>query len=85
MLYGTAPNGGSFGKGTLFSLSLPLPQLTIVPVEGSVILSWPPEAAAFILQTAPAATGPFTNLPGATSPYTNPVTGGQQFFRLISN
>jgi hypothetical protein len=28
---------------------------------------------------------PFTNLPGATSPYTNPISGAQQFFRLISN
>ena len=28
--------------------------------------------AGFSLQTAPALTGPFTNLPAATSPYTNP-------------
>jgi len=37
------------------------------------------------LQSAPAVTGPFTNLPGATSPYTNPLTAPQQFFRLKGN
>ena len=41
--------------------------------------------AVFGLQSAPTSTGAFTNLPGATSPYTNPITGAQQFFRLLSN
>jgi len=27
----------------------------------------------------------FGDLPGATSPCTNPISGAQQFFRLISN
>jgi hypothetical protein len=30
-----------------------------------------------------AITGALTNVPGATSPYTNPISGGQQFFRLV--
>jgi hypothetical protein len=42
-------------------------------------------SAGFALQSAPAASGSFTNIPGATSPYTNPISGGQQFFRLISD
>jgi hypothetical protein len=43
-------------------------------------LSW--TNAGFSLQSAPAVTGPFTNLPAATSPYTNPLTASQHFFRL---
>ncbi|HYV26379.1 MAG TPA: hypothetical protein VFA77_02530 [Candidatus Eisenbacteria bacterium] len=44
------------------------------------MLSW--TNAGLNLQTAPAVTGPFTNLPAATSPYTNVTTNAQQFFRL---
>jgi hypothetical protein len=47
------------------------------------MLNW--TNAAFGLQSAPAISGTFTKLPGATSPYTNAITGGQRFFRLISN
>jgi len=35
--------------------------------------------------SAPASNGTFTNVPGAASPYTNAISGGQRFFRLISN
>jgi len=84
-LYGTAVGGGSSGNGTVFSLSLPLPQLTIIRSEAKVVLTWPANAAGFTLQSAPAVTGTFTNLPGATSPYTNSISGAQQYFRLISN
>ena len=48
-----------------------------------LVLIW--TNAGFNLQTAPALTGPFTNLPGATSPYTHPLTAPQQFFRRIAN
>lgn len=84
-LYGTASRGGSSASGTVFSLSLPLPQLTMIPSGSNVILMWPTNAAGFTLQSAPAITRTFTNLPGLTSPYTNPIAGAQQFFRLISN
>jgi len=88
-LYGTAYNGGSSGNGTLFRLSF-RPQLTITPSETNVILSWPTNVAGFdysgyALQSAPALTGTFTNLPAATNPYTNPISGPQQFYRLIAN
>ncbi len=33
----------------------------------------------------PDITGTFTNVTGTTSPYTNPISGAQQFFRVISN
>ncbi|NOS69594.1 MAG: hypothetical protein HOP33_06660 [Verrucomicrobia bacterium] len=89
-LYGTAVGGGSSGNGTVFRLSLPLPQLTIILSVTNVVLTWPSNYAGFdftgfVLKTAPAITGTFTNIPGATSPYTNPITGAQKFFRLISN
>ena len=42
-------------------------------------------ANTFTLQSAPAATGIFTNISSATSPYTNSFTAPKQFFRLIAN
>ena len=85
-LYGSAQCGGSSGKGTLFSISLPVssPQLTIAPSGVNIILTWPTNAAGFTLQSAPALTATFINIPGVTSPYTNAITGAQQFFRLAS-
>ena len=82
-LYGTAANGGSLARGTVFSISLTLPQLTIIRSAANVILTWPAEAAGFNLRSAPAVTGAFTNIvPAATSPFTNAITGTQQFYRL---
>ncbi len=85
-LYGTAENGGSSGNGTVFSLSF-APRLTILPSGTNNILTWPTNAAGFdytqfILQSAPAVTGTFTNIPGATSPHANAIAGAQQFYRL---
>jgi len=82
-LYGTAAYGGSAGNGTVFELSL-RPQLTIIPSGTDIILKWPTNlAAGFVLQSSPAATGPFTNVAGAITPYTNSIVGPQQFYRLI--
>jgi hypothetical protein len=52
-------------------------------LNNQLVLSW--THGGFNLQSAPAVTGPFTNLPAATSPYNNPLTAPQQFFRLIGN
>src|SRR6266850_1525513 len=49
-LYGTARIGGSSGCGTVFSLSLPLPQLTIAPYGANLVLKWPTNAG-FTLQS----------------------------------
>lgn len=57
--------------------------LTISLSGSNIVIAWPTNPAGFNLQSAPAVTGAFTNIPGATNPYTNPITGGQQFFRLI--
>jgi len=71
-LYGTAYHGGASGYGTVFSLSLQgsvhqtvnPPQLTIVPSGGNIILTWPTNAAGFILQAAGSLANPvWTPLP----------------------
>jgi uncharacterized repeat protein (TIGR03803 family) len=89
VLYGTAVNGGSSHAGTVFALNLnssvstptnPIP-LTIQLASNAVVLSW--TNSAFALQSAPAVTGTYTNISSATTPYTNPITGAQQFFRLM--
>src|SRR6202040_1206990 len=46
-LYGTTTYGGSSSAGTVFSLSLPLPQLTIILSGANVILTWPTNAPGF--------------------------------------
>jgi len=50
-LYGTAIGGGSFGVGTVFSITLPPPRLTITPAHASIILAWPTNAISFTLQS----------------------------------
>jgi hypothetical protein len=65
-----------------YSSSVPAPHLDFQKLNNRLVLSW--TNAGFNLQSAPAVTGPFTNLPAATSPYTNPLAAPQQFFRLAS-
>ena len=48
-----------------------------------LILRW--SNPSFVLQSASAVTGPYTNVPGATNPATNPITGPSKFFRLKLN
>jgi uncharacterized repeat protein (TIGR03803 family) len=51
-LYGTASQGGSFGAGTVFRLSLPSPpQLTITRSGANVVLTWRTNVAGFALQS----------------------------------
>jgi hypothetical protein len=66
-----------------YSSSIPPPRPDFQKLNNELVLNW--TNAGFSLQTAPAVTGPFTNVPAATSPYTNDTSGSQQFFRLISN
>jgi len=94
-LYGTAEMGGTWGNGTVFSLTLPAPQLTLTTAGANVILTWPTNYAGFddsgyTLQST-------TNLESPTiwstvSPtpavvngqftVTNLVSGTEQVFRL---
>jgi uncharacterized repeat protein (TIGR03803 family) len=93
-LYGTASAGGSFGHGTVFSLSFP-PRLTILPFEANVILTWPTNVAGFdytgfTLQstTNPVSPAVWTStslvpvVVNGQNTVTNPISGIQQFFRL---
>jgi hypothetical protein len=87
-LYGTAVGGG-FGAGTVFSITLPPPQLTITPSHASIILTWPTNAIGFILQSTTNLPSPVwtTNSPAPVvvngqNTVTNPISDTQQFFRL---
>jgi uncharacterized repeat protein (TIGR03803 family) len=81
--FGTTSAGGTGGGGTVFSYSIaPGPILTITVSGTNVVIAWPTASAGFVLQSAPAVSGPFTNFGGAGNPYTNPIIGASQFFRL---
>lgn len=93
-LFGTAYAGGSMGSGTVFSLSLPPPQLAIASAGTNVILTWPNNvptpAAGFTLQSttnlAPAVWSSVFPAPvvvNGQNTVTNPISGPQKFFQLI--
>jgi uncharacterized repeat protein (TIGR03803 family) len=88
-LYGTASGGGTYGHGTVFSLTLPGPQLNIAPSGASVVLSWPTNSALTLestLNLGPAAVwNPVSTLPvivNGQNIVTNSMTGLQMFYRL---
>ncbi len=71
----------SYSTTIKFSSSLRQPvHLDFQKLNNQLVLSW--INAGFNLQSAPFASGTFTNIPGATSPYTNSFTAPRQFFRL---
>src|SRR5208283_796145 len=89
-LYGTAVNGGNAGFGTVFSISLPTPQLTIIRVGTNAIVTWPTNALVFTLQSTttlvpPTVWNDVSPLPvvvNGQNTVTNPISGTQQFYRL---
>jgi len=94
-LFGTTHRGGdSAGDGTVFSLSFPPPQLTLIPSGPNLILRWPANYAGFeytgyTLQSTTNLAAPVwtTVSPGSVvvdgqNTVTNPVSGTQQFYRL---
>ena len=90
-LYGTAWVGGSSGRGTVFSLSLPPPRLTIIPSAANVILAWPTNATGFTLQSTTnlgslafwTTNSPRPVVVNGQNTVTNPISGAQEFYRLI--
>ena len=93
-LYGTAQAGGSFGNGTVFSLSFP-PQLTIIPSGANMVLTWPTNYRSFdytgyTLQSSTNLTSLTAWKPASPSPVViggqnvvvNPISGTQEFYRL---
>jgi uncharacterized repeat protein (TIGR03803 family) len=89
-LYGTTPSGGIYGAGTVFSLTLPGPQLDITVSGSNVWLSWPANATGFTLESATNLLPPVAWQTNSTAPIvlggqnfiTNPISGSQMFFRL---
>ena len=88
-LYGTTEVGGIWANGTIFSLSLQLPQLAIVRSGTDLLLSWPTDYVGYTLQatTNLASQVWTTNLPApvvVNGEYmvTIPISGTRQFFRL---
>ena len=80
---GSSYNGTNFDIVTIkYSSSLAPPGLDFQKLNNQLVLSW--TKAGFTLQSAPLASGTFTNIPGATSPYTNSMTSAQQYFRLTT-
>ena len=82
------------GNNTIRKGFLPPPQLTIllsgVPPSG-IVLTWPTNAAGFTLQSTTNLVSPVvwsTNSPAPVviagqNTVTNPITGSQQFYRLV--
>ena len=81
---GSSSNGTDDDYVTIkYSSSLPPSAfLDFQLLNNQLVLSW--TKAGFTLQSAPLASGTFTNIPGATSPYTNSMTSAQQYFRLTT-
>jgi len=91
-LYGMAGLGGSAGHGTIFSLLVTGPQLTIATAGTNVVLSWPTNATVFNLEMATSlgsspiwttnSTAPV--IIGGQNVVTNSISGAGRFFRLSS-
>jgi len=89
-LYGTAYSGGSSGNGTVFSLGLSLPRLTITCPGTNLILTWPAAEAGWTLQSSPSLDSPMVWSPVSPGPtivngqntVTTPVSGSRKFYRL---
>jgi uncharacterized repeat protein (TIGR03803 family) len=89
-LYGTTAYGGASGVGTVFSLTLPGPQLAITVSGANVMLSWPTNATGFTLESAINLVPSVVWQTNSTTPIviggqdvvTNPIISTQMFFRL---
>ncbi|MGA2029368.1 MAG: SUMF1/EgtB/PvdO family nonheme iron enzyme [Verrucomicrobiota bacterium] len=92
-LYETARNGSAKDYGTVFSISLPPPQLTITSARANVILTWPTNAIGFTLEFATNLVPPTVWNTNSTPPVviggqntvTNHISGKQMFYRLYQS
>jgi uncharacterized repeat protein (TIGR03803 family) len=92
ILYGTAYQGGDYGNGTIFSITLPIvrPQLAITSAGPDVVLTWPTTPVGFTLQSTTNLAPPIAWITNSPAPVlvngqntvTNPISGAQQFYRL---
>ncbi|HXD00256.1 MAG TPA: choice-of-anchor tandem repeat GloVer-containing protein [Verrucomicrobiae bacterium] len=89
-LFGTAAFGGTNGDGTLFSLPVLGPELSIAHSGTNVILTWPTNEPGFNLEYATNLVSPTiwnTNLPtpvvvNTNNTVTNPIASTRKFYRL---
>ena len=88
-LYGTTRTGGSYGYGTVFSLSFGTPQVGITLSEKNVILTWPTNATWFTLQSATNidasawnTVSPAPVVVNGQNTVTNLISDQQKFYRL---
>lgn len=91
-LFGTARSGGSFGNGTIFSISLGAsvaPHLAFSASQKNLVFTWPTNATRVFLQSTTNLAAPVwttVSLPprvvSGQNTVTNPLSGTQQFFRL---
>jgi uncharacterized repeat protein (TIGR03803 family) len=82
-IYGTAGQGGAGNGGTVFAFNRPACPLKQQFDGTHLVLMW--DDPGMSLQSAPAASGPWTSVNGATSPYTNGPGAPLLFFRLQGN
>lgn len=59
-----------------------VPRLEIARDGAGLTISWSPTSAGQTLQSAPAITGPWTDIAGASSPYSTQATEGGQYYRV---
>jgi uncharacterized repeat protein (TIGR03803 family) len=80
-LYGATSSGGLFGKGTLYSLSMPLPQLSIAFNGTNAIVTW--STTGFTLQSTTSLIPPvvWKTISGQFA-VTNSISSTQEFYRL---
>ena len=91
--YGTTISGGTSNLGTIFRLNTHPAQLTITAAAGNVILTWLTNATGFTLQSTTnlASSAIWSPVPATPvivdgqNTVTNPISGTQQFYRLINN
>lgn len=57
--------------------------LQITSAGANVAISWSPAAIGQKLQSAPAVTGPWTDITDASNPYVTPASGAQVFYRIM--
>ena len=89
-LYGTASGGGRFGGGTVFSLALPFPQLTIRLFGTNIVLTWQTTTIGFNLQSTTSlgswavstSNSPTPVVVNGLNTVSNSISDSQQFFRL---
>jgi hypothetical protein len=83
---GTAANpaGLRVNLRALLDIQPVVPSVSLqIGLSGNTLsISWSPTATGQVLQWAPDATGPWTDIVGAPNPYTTPTSEARRFYRI---